>query len=654
MKYSRRTRRTARKSMSKAHVLEHQNDVSGNLKCHNIKDREAMGRTFVFAMLWLALNQIDDSLQIGDLIRYADECHIKSNNISGFLPPNIDVKSATSQYRKGLNAKLSHYSIRNKALLLAQAINIREIRMPNMAELCERYVKDLSLPPAINDMIKCLLAFHPPVMSTKTGGSLTRAAPNFEGRAMAYVIFMLKLLFGLDDRREHDISKSAKALNAALDAADAKERRLFVWSEWTQYVKMRNIILSQCHYPSAIQIDPNANMHTDMYIDFLKRANDDVECDEGYRKFEMENIRVVFDQIVQLHRDQDTHRTDKPSCSFDPSHTPFASYMDRIRSDRSIKSKIYVPEFMNVDHEVRDIMAYVKPNKLRQTVHQCGYHLNVHEVGHNERIRFAYVSFKNTKVTANIDFRFDVTRDEWVAEMRERDNELSKAEREAKSANSQQIATDIGIHLERLRCKQATEDSDRRCNRLSTNDANADAGERNEDEARGERRNSSSSASEMDDDEWLKTILTEPRRDLDKQPNMLNYESDDGNGDDDDDDNDVAPDQCKKDCVDIGIIVSNFDYWIAMENIYYITNHSFDETMSQLPLSFQWLLKQCALQIRQHIKDVYIELLAIENEYRYVLKPIFKMKHYVEYRKRKGTNLHAQTLNASNLLRRIW
>lgn len=661
MKYSRRTRRIARKSMSKAHVLEHQNDVSGHLKCHNIKDREAMGRTFVFALLWLALNQIDDSLQIGDLIRYAEECHIKSNNISSFLPPNVDVKHATNHYRKGLNTKLSHYSVRCKALLLARAINIRELRMPNIGELCERYVKDLSLPPAVGNMIKCLLAFHPPAMRLKAGGSLTRCVPNYEGRAIAYVLFVLKLLFGLDDRREHDISASAKALNAALDAADAKQRRLFVWSEWAQHMRMRNVILSQCHYPTAMQIDPNADMHTDMYIDFLRRANDDGECDEGYRKCEMENIRVVFDQIVRLHEDHGAHRAAsaasaaaKPSCSFEPSHTPFASYMHRIRGDRAIRSRVYVPEFMNVDHETRDIMAYVKPNTLRQGVHRCGYHLNVHEVGHNERMRYAYVSFKNTKITANIAFGFDVTRDEWAAEMRERDNELCKAEREAQLANSQRISADVGVHLEQLRRKQAHARCDRNGDESGASAADADGGG-----VRGERGGSACEPNEWlgggggggddadaDDDGWPETPLTEPRRNLDKQPTML----DDHASDDDD----TATGQCEKDCADIELLVSNFDYWIAMENIYYITNQSFNETMSRLPLSFQWVLRQCAVQIRQHIKDVYVELLAIENEYRYVLRPIFKMHHYVEYRKRKGAKLHAQTLNASNLLRRIW
>lgn len=404
MKFSRRTRKRARKSMSRAHILDHQNDVAGHLKCHNIKDREAMGRTFVFALLWLALNQIDDTLQIGDLIRYAEECHIKSNNISSFLPPNIDVKQATNQYRKGLNVKLSHYSIRNKALLLAQAINVRQIRMPNMGDLCERFVKDLCLPSAVGDMIRCLLAFHHPVMKTKNSCSLTRSVPNHEGRAMAYVIFMLKLLFGVDDQRECEISKAAKAVNTALDEADAKERRLFVWSEWVEYVKMRNVILSQCHYPTAMQIDPNVNMHTDMYIDFLKRVNEDGECDELYRKIEMENIRVVFDQVVRLHRDNESSRSTKPSCTFEPTHTPFTSYMNSIRNDRSIKSKVYIPEFMNVNHEARDIMAYVKPNKLRQSIHQHGYHLNVNEVAHNKRIQYAYVSFKNTKITAMLIF----------------------------------------------------------------------------------------------------------------------------------------------------------------------------------------------------------------------------------------------------------
>lgn len=156
--------------MTREHVMEHQNDFGRKLKCHNIKDKEVMGRSFIFAMLWLALNQIGDSVQISDLIRYAKESHIKLNNISSFLPPNVDAKVAVNHFRKSSNDALTHVWLRTKALTIARVIGIRNVEQPDLIMLCERYCNDLCLPLQINDMIKRLIAFHPPQMKMSENG----------------------------------------------------------------------------------------------------------------------------------------------------------------------------------------------------------------------------------------------------------------------------------------------------------------------------------------------------------------------------------------------------------------------------------------------------------------------------------------------------
>lgn len=635
IRYSRRTRRKARKKMSRNHLIEHQNDIGRKLKCHDYKDKEVLGRSFVYAILWLALNQIDDSHQISDLIRYAKESHIKLNNISSFLPPNVNSKQAMTHFRRSSNDSLTHAALRTKALAIAQIINIRSIRMPDLGNLCERYVKDLSLPSEISDTIRRLLAFYPPEMKTKKISTLTRAVPNYEGRAMAFVIFVLKLLFGLDDKRECDISMSAQQINEKLIEFDSKQRPLFIWSEWVEYINMRNTILSQCHYPTAMQIDPNVSMHTDMYVDFLKRANDDGQYQEIYRKIEMENIRLIFDQIVQLHAQHDLNKS-KPSCHFAPSMTPFTSYMEHIQSDRSIKSKIYIPNFMNVNHEARDILPYLKPKQLKNDFksHKC--RLLIKEIGFNSNLQFSDIFHENEKRTSNVKFKFDVTTQEWMRSLRERDERNRNTANVNCSINNAVIEETVKEHLRHLTLKQQEK-------KLAEKDTSTSSANQTE----------NPSFSEMSTDQFFeeeeKEIfddyrLLEPRRNLDQQPNILYCCS----SDDDSDDNDSS------DLDSIDFVISNLDYWIAMQNIYYITNASFDETFNQLPKSFQWLLKQCALQIHMHVKDLYIELLAIETQYRYVLKPIFKMNHYIRYRKMNRNKFDPKTFNAINLLKRIW
>lgn len=642
IKYSRRARRKVSKKISREHVLQHQCDVERTLKCHNFKDKEVLGRSFVFAMLWLALNQIGDSLQICDLIRYAKESHIKLNNISSFLPPNIDGRQAVNHFRKSSNDTLTHASLRTKALTIARIIGIRNVIRPDFSMLCERYCKDLCLPPEIINMINRLLAFHPPEMSTTEYSALSRTIPNFEGRAMAYILFILKLLFGLDDKRETEISASAQLINDKLKEIDSKLKPLFVWSEWVEYIKMRNVILSQCHYPTALQIDPNANMHTNMYIDFLKRSNDDSQYHENYRKVEMDNIRLIFDQIVQLHEQNEQHNS-KPSCQFQPSLTPFNSYMQHIIGDRSIKTKIYIPEFMSIDHNERDITSYLKPKKLRKEFRSAKLELQSKEIGFNEKLQFSKFCHGNTKTTTNVRFEFDVTTAEWIEAIKERDEKKSEMQRIIRIKDHEEIKHTVIEHMNKLRTKQATHDAIRKADRIANNTNPVD----NHDVS--EIPPSYQYFDEEENDIFDDILLDEPRSNLDKLPNMLDYQSSDDESVDNDD---HEPSGGNVDSIDF--IISNFDYWIAMQNIYYITNASFADNVTELPNSFQWLLKQCALQIHMHIKDLYVELLAIENQYRYVLKPIFKMKNYITFRKCLNRKLDQQTANAVKTLKRIW
>ncbi|XP_031632877.1 TATA box-binding protein-associated factor RNA polymerase I subunit B [Contarinia nasturtii] len=644
IKYSRRTRQKLSKKISREHLTEHQNDIGRKLKCHNIKDREVLGRTFVFAMLWLALNQIGDTLQISDLIRYAKESHIKLNNISTFLPPTIDAKQAVNHFRKSSNDNLTHAFLRTKALTIARIIGIQNVIQPDLTMLCERYCKDLCLPSAIAEMVKRLIAFNPPEMKMSETSALSRTVPNFEGRAMAYIIFILKLFFGVDDKRENDISASAQVINHKLIECDSKQQPLFVWSEWVEYIEMRNTILSQCHYPTAMEIDPNTSMHTNMYIDYLKRTNEDSTYNERYRKVEMENIRLVFDQIVKLH--EDNQQTWKPSCQFQPSLTPFSSYMEEILDDRAIKSKIYVPEFMNVDHEKRDIIPYLKPKRLKKIFRSMKQQLEIKEIGFNPNLQFAHVRHENRKTTTNVQFEFDVTRAEWLDLIKERDDKKYEAQETNRKMENDEIGEQIAEHLANLRTKQIVADAIRKANHTDNSSTNPTA---------------NVAAYQYFDEEEKDIVddivLNEPRRNLDKQSNMLNYQS----SDDDDDDGDSNDEMIKSDHDlngenedSIEFIISNFDYWIAMQNIYYITNASFVDSVNVLPKHFQWLLKQCALQIHMHIKDLYIELLAIENQFRYVLKPIFKMDNYIKLRTPSTTKLHPQTISAMKNLKRIW
>lgn len=631
IKYSRRTRKRARQKMTKSHLNEHQNDICRKLKCHKLHDKDSVGRTFIYAILWLALNQIDDELQLGDLIRYAKETHIKYNNISSFLPANVKSTFAVNSFRKNSNDCQTHFALRSKAFSIAKTINIRNIKLPDLSKLCERYVKDLCLPPAVNEMVDQLIAFDPPKMNTKYNSMIIPAIPNFEGRAMAYILFILKLFFGLDDEREHKISKSAQVVNQKLDEFNSMTEKLFIWSEWVEYIDMRNVILSQCHYPTAIHINPNAKLPTDLYIDFLKRANEDSFSHDRYKQSEMENIRIVFDQIVQLHKKKNTENS---SLHFQPTLTPFSNYMEQILSNESRKSDMNIPEFMNVGHESRDISAYLKPNKLKKVFRKNGFRLQTNEIGHNSKLDFSDINFSNSKITENVKFNFDITKQKWIESLQERQNKANELNRLRKNEFNDEMRKQTKKHLDNMKEKELNILKEKQSvNKI----ANANL-------------SNVHSYEYYDEDEGHchlndNNIINEPRRNLDNQPNILDYYPSD-------DSDEMSDNEFDSNANKIELTVSNFDYWISMQNVYYLTNKTFEDKLSELPKSFQWLLNQCALQTHMHIKDLYIELLTIENQYRYVLKPTFKMNNCIKFR--DINKLDGKTLNAVKLLQKFW
>lgn len=648
IEYSRRARRRAKVRMTRDHLLEHQLDIAKKLKCHKQNsENDQVGRPFVYAVLWLALNHIGDDLQLGDMIRYSKESHIKLNNISSFLPANVDTKHAVNHFRRSSRDYLQHFALRRKAFAVAQTIKLRTVKMPDLSKLCARYVKELCLPPLVGEMVNKLLAFYPPQMKLKK--TFPAAVPNFEGRAMAYIVFVLKLFFGLDDEREVKISRAAQAVNAKLEQLELKHSPLFVWSEWVEYIDMRNVILSQCHYPTAMHIDPNAQVPVDLYVDFLKRANEDSMCSEKFRKREMENIGVVFEQVLKLHKNDERTNT---SMHFPASLTPFYSYLSQINCMDAIKSQIYIPEFMQVCHDARDMLAFLKPINLRRAFNEAGHKLDVYQIGQSENVQFVPITFDNGRVMENVRFSFDITKDDWMRLINERDAARDAECLKKYAEYSEQARDSVHTHLRKLRTKEVSAARVKKIVANSPTKRTEPASAPDSSDAVSISISDIPSYKYFDEDEKDiidEFILNEPRRNLDQPPNILDYGSSDASAVSSDDE---TPLSSLLDENHIEFIISNYDYWISLENLYHLTYKSFDEKSKHLPKSFQWLLNQCALHLHQQPKDLYVELMAIENAYRFVLKPTFKMDNCFKYR--DATKLSGSLGGAVEWLKRIW
>lgn len=85
--------------MQRKHLAKHENDYEAGLQCHkrprtrdvNFREYSLMSMSMkqVYAVLGIALNLIEDEIQLSDLVRFIYEGHIGAKNVYKYFPENI-------------------------------------------------------------------------------------------------------------------------------------------------------------------------------------------------------------------------------------------------------------------------------------------------------------------------------------------------------------------------------------------------------------------------------------------------------------------------------------------------------------------------------------------------------------------------------------
>lgn len=398
LEFSRMSRRVLKRKMDKKHLRKH--ELDGRLECHSFRRSsnarsyhpEIVSRSMVFELLYLGLNQIGDDIQLGDIIRYIREGHLTYTKVSKFFPENVRKQKQQNNFNHSNSVAPSHGYIRFGARQQSHLLHV-DVKLPNMHRLTKRYIEELALPPTVHDIVNALLALCPPEMQThaKLG---YKKLPNYEGRAVAMVLFAVKLLFGLDDKRERELSASAHAINTKLDELKSNRTRLFEWTHWMRFVEMRNVILAQCHYPTGSVVDPESVV-TDHLVEFMRQQGlDDLEpnCRAAQCTVAMENMRTVFEDASKLY---ETNAADKSLLVFQPSLTPKRSYLDRLLSEAETSQNVYIPDFMRNDPSKSDMEPFLDPTDLKRFLQTLGIGLRLKNARWNERLTFNPVFVKN-------------------------------------------------------------------------------------------------------------------------------------------------------------------------------------------------------------------------------------------------------------------
>lgn len=604
-------------------------------KLNRYHNYDILTRNTIFFIIFLAMNQINCEHQLGDIIRYIREGHLTYYDISKFFPENIDITKIQKNFRLINFSIPSHNHFRFEVTGIAKLLNVR-MQIPDMSKLCKRYCDELELPNDVYRLIEILLIIYPPEMEIKSH----QRVPNYEGRAMAYIIFIMKYLFGLDDDREERISQSALTINSTLSNINGNDiQSLFIWSEWVKYIEMRNVLLSKCHYPSALVIDSKSELNTHLYMDYLTKFSFKDEQKFTVKNAKniatMSNIHEMFKEINFMEKIENK----KPSLSFPSSTTPQRSYLEHMLENRSTLSTLHIPEFMYKKHYNCDILSFLRPSKLKLALERFNIGLIVNEHGYSKKLSFESV-YRNEKLfqkqsqankTINIDF--DINEEEWIKVIKNK-NEKGKNDEKEKLNSIEDIINEnleeIYYQNERIAAKKQQQQKNANKNKnvnlqqTTNNDTHLDATTNNIPSTID--NTSISDIFSLASNEYLdiigpefQDILSQPKNFLDNTTSIFNYVD---NTKEDQDYRLNASEKIYSTLLTLDI--SNCDYWLTIGNIstssmYY---EQFNNIFSKLPKNFQWLLKQCARVIENEPRDLYEQLIILENCYAHILEPL--------------------------------
>uniref|UniRef100_T1J8R0 PRELI/MSF1 domain-containing protein n=1 Tax=Strigamia maritima TaxID=126957 RepID=T1J8R0_STRMM len=247
------------KPKRKRNYLTSWNSVS--VRTVGIIGRMTMER--LLEMLFLGLLLVHKRVLLCDLLGWIESSELPIHECSHLLPETMKFQTADNTTFRFKNMP-SHYTIRRNTCKLAKFLDIHTLPEKCLVEIVKRFVLALNLPDEMNDLVASLIALDPPQMPcNNTDKKRTYPIPNYEGRAIGYIVVVLKLIFGLNGKTELKQSIYAKKL-----ASLAPGENIFVWEDWAlatektfELIRRKNIFQNIDCLESYTDVDKVVNYY---------------------------------------------------------------------------------------------------------------------------------------------------------------------------------------------------------------------------------------------------------------------------------------------------------------------------------------------------------------------------------------------------------
>ncbi|XP_071569338.1 TATA box-binding protein-associated factor RNA polymerase I subunit B isoform X1 [Temnothorax nylanderi] len=288
---------------------------------------ELITPTKLWAILYLALRIHNQDIHLGDMIRYGREGHLSYYRLDRLVPPEVSLTRSDMNFLSRA-MDITHKGMRRIIGRMAKFLGVTKIICPDLLSLVNRYCTELALPKSISSYAERLISLSAPKMTFDKKSCI----PNYEGRAMAFIIVVLKTLLSLDGITENGISNVADKINSAINDEGICDTKLFSFREWQKYVECRRAVLINTHCPTKLKYNPNIPDVNSLYIKFLNSTASKTDREEPeiitHKHLMPRDLVYAMKQCIT-----NVSYTDLPLNEvneFSPTLTPSHSYLEQL------------------------------------------------------------------------------------------------------------------------------------------------------------------------------------------------------------------------------------------------------------------------------------------------------------------------------------
>ncbi|XP_074641985.1 TATA box-binding protein-associated factor RNA polymerase I subunit B-like [Tubulanus polymorphus] len=325
--------KTERGSRKLGLVRNARNEIRDNIKRMN------MIKTLAFCKLGLIYT--NNLVMMADIIRWTREHLLPFLNVSTILPEDIVVRGLDSSTFFSQQEVPPIENLCETTGKLVEFLDIDKVPAVEISKIIGKYGIEMALPSDIIGMAQNFLLILQPNDSYEphpTGSPRYQPYPLYEAQAIAYIIITLKLLFGVNDHSERELSNYGRNLQNLL--SDNTKHRLFIWDEWALFMekRLRNFQSQVC--PHSIEslkdgIDVKACMRHYCKLATCKgraaSVPEELKCKGPmrYRTDVQESLVETFQTLLQFVYSNSEHVPDASSDSeFFDKFVPITSKAD--------------------------------------------------------------------------------------------------------------------------------------------------------------------------------------------------------------------------------------------------------------------------------------------------------------------------------------